>query len=415
MSKNELRNHLRRFWQMARRVAGYIPLTWAGFFLLGGLLGAVFYRGYRQLDMVALAAGGSLLVVMMLSIVSVVAGFFWCRHALQHTVQPRHFDLVSGRRVGTGFSLPCWFYLPLVHLSWQVRDFGADTKLERREGSLKEFLTCHRRGLRESLMRRFEVRDTLGLASISWKLRTPATVRVLPDPGRLEQPNILLSLVSGEDISDPRGDPTGDRVDMRQYQHGDPMKFILWKVYSRSGKVMVRVPERALAARPRACCYLLAGPQDEASAAIARVLVEFRLLGEGWRFGADGRGGHTGNEEEALTRIAESGNVGRRNPRGLRSFLSEAEKDGFGFCLILAPPGNRKFASEVSDCLDCSQMQGEIWIGLDVKEEPELGWSRLLKKLESPGVDPPQVHANWNGRATLVERASGRVMARNSR
>ena len=80
----------------------------------------------------------------------------------------------------------------------------------------------------------------------------------------------------------------GDRVEMRQYVAGDSPRMILWNVYARTRKLMVRVNERAFMLRPGACAYLIAGPGDEAAASVARTVIERKLLGESWAFGADG-------------------------------------------------------------------------------------------------------------------------------
>lgn len=396
------------------KVAGYFPLTVSGFILLTATSIALYFRGYQRLDLVALATGVSVLTAWSLFAVWLMTSFLWYRKRIAALKQPSALDLVSGREVFSGFTVPGRAFLPFVQLRWTAVGLEADTSLVYRAGQWREFLRCRRRCLKSSQRRRFTLRDTLGLSSVSWEVESGQSVRVLPYTGRLEQPSILLSLVSGEDISDPRGDPTGDRVDMRQYQRGDPMKFILWKVYSRSGRVMVRVPERALAARPRACCYLLSGPHDEPSAAIARVLIEHRLLGEGWRFAADGNSEHTGVSEEALNRIAESGNVSTPTTEGLERFLVGAEKDGFGFCLILAPPGDSDYAARVLAVSGSRQMQCRVWIGLDLEDSPRTMKEKWLRKLSDSGPLPDSVGRDWKGRASLIERESGHVLVRSA-
>jgi uncharacterized protein DUF58 len=398
--------------QRMQKVFNSVPLTWSGF-VLSLILGlVVYYRGMADLDMVALAAGGALLVVQLLAIVVVVVGTLVLKSKLVNREHPTFLELVSGKETHSGFAVPFWSYVPLIRIDWTVEEFQAQTSVERHRGQLREVLTCQRRGLTSALTRRFTVTDTLGLASLSWVQVSEGRVRVLPHAGRLEQPDILLSLVSGEDISDPRGDPQGDRVDMRQYQKGDPMKFILWKVYSRSGKVMVRVPERALAARPRACCYLLSGQRDEATAALARVLIELDMLGEQWRFGANGRDRDAVEKDDALNLLAQSGNETSPDCRDLQRFLEQAEKQGYGFCLVLAPPGSKKLAEDVFDLLARSGMNSEVWIGLDADFQKRNRWLAALQALEAKDSSPRDIHDDWQGRATLIERASGQVLAR---
>lgn len=406
---------LKRLWRRARIFLGVFPFTPGGFLLGLVLLATVFYRGIRELDMVALAAGGALLFIQLIVTLVVGGGFFYFRRLLSRTEQPSFLELTSGKEVSTGYSVPYWSYVPLLRLGWTVEEFDARASTESHRGRLREILKCGRRGLSGELTRRFSVSDTLGLASLSWKQHSPGRVRVLPHPGRLDQPDILLSLVSGEDISDPRGDPTGDRVDMRQYQRGDPMKFILWKVYSRSGKVMVRVPERALAARPRACCFLLSGPHDEASAAIARVVIQYDMLGEQWRFGANGREHEAVRKDDALDLLALSGNETAPDCEHLQRFLIQAEQDGYGFCLVLAPPGSKSLADEVLGRLSRSGMNSEVWIGMDLESGLESNWLKVLQASREQAPEAQAVHSDWGGRATIIERNSGRVLARTRR
>jgi hypothetical protein len=109
----------------------------------------------------------------------------------------------------------------------------------------------------------------------------------------------------------PLGDLTGDRVDMRRYVAGDPLKLALWKIYARTGVLMVRTPERAIAPSVRVAAYLPAAFGDEPPAAAARVAIENGLLGEGWTFSADGANHPAADIDGALTLIA-----GSRRARG---------------------------------------------------------------------------------------------------
>lgn len=415
--QEDLKDRAKVWWGELRRLIGYIPLTAGGLCLALGLSAALYYQGIHQLDLVALAAGAGVLIVLALSIIAVILGTLITHQTLRNTDQPTFLELMSGKQVLSGYALRRWWYVPLVRLDWEVLDFSSEIEIESHKGYLRERLRCQRRGLKHGITRKFTVSDTLGLASISWTADSPGRVRVLPYPGGLAQPNILLSLVSGEDISDPRGEQQGDRVDMRQYQKGDPMKFILWKVYSRSGKVMVRVPERALSARPRSCCYLLSGPGDEASAALARVLLEMRMLGREWRFGADGRAGFVNQLPDALDLVALSGNVEKASAKGLHDFLKLSEHDGYGFCLVLCPPGDKELARDVTRVLASSRLNYEIWIGIDTfnREREDSTWLKSLRVLEETGIDATAVQKTWGGQATLIERDTGRVLVRTER
>ncbi len=104
-------------------------------------------------------------------------------------------------------------------------------------------------------------------------------------------------------------------MEIRRYAPGDPVRHILWKVYARTRQLNVRVPERAIDRSRRTISYLLAGPEDEAAAAVARVALEQNLLGERWLFAADGSPEPQEEIEPALRAIARSGNL--EQPTGL--------------------------------------------------------------------------------------------------
>ena len=134
----------------------------------------------------------------------------------------------------------------------------------------------------------------------------------------------LQALASGEGIAHPAGRPEGDRMEMRRYVPGDSPRHILWKAFARSRPLEVRTPERSVQRARRTLAYLVAGPDDEAAAAAARVALESSALGEAWLFGADGTDAPTDRLDAALRAIARS--AGAREPAGdpiagLRRFL----------------------------------------------------------------------------------------------
>ena len=98
----------------------------------------------------------------------------------------------------------------------------------------------------------------------------------------------------------------GDRVELRRYVPGDSARFIHWKVFGRTRKLMVRVPERALSRARRTVAYLVAGAHDEAAAAAARAAIEEEALGTDWQFAADGSPEATSDRSEAIHKVMAS-------------------------------------------------------------------------------------------------------------
>jgi hypothetical protein len=140
----------------------------------------------------------------------------------------------------------------------------------------------------ERVVRRFAVRDLFGLSEIAWRRTETVSLRVLPERGMLAQMPPPAGMADGDDLSDVYAEPRGDRVEMRQYAPGDPLRMVLWKVYARTNRMMVRTPERSVAERRKGCAYLVASPNDDSTAAVARIAIERNLLGDDWCFAADG-------------------------------------------------------------------------------------------------------------------------------
>ena len=84
-------------------------------------------------------------------------------------------------------------------------------------------------------------------------------IEVLPHLGGIRRLPVLTSLTGGEEFPHPMGLEDGDRVELRRYVPGDSARFIHWKVFGRTRKLMVRVPERALSRARRTVAYLVAG------------------------------------------------------------------------------------------------------------------------------------------------------------
>lgn len=204
-------------------------------------------------------------------------------------------------------------------------------------------------------------------------------MEVLPAPSQMDAQTFVTSMHTGDDISDPAGEPVGDRMDMRRYAAGDPPRFILWKVYARSGKLMVRIPERALTPTQRTCAYLVAGPGDEECAGLTRSILEKGVLGAGWRFGADGSEAHATGIEESLTLLARSGNPLTR-PRALAAFLEQARRDGYQSCLVLLPGGYGPWILEVERSLRAGGLQVSLLV-VDAAspERPAAGAAHLIR------------------------------------
>lgn len=321
------------------------PLQPAGLVLLAGAALVCWWFGKHQRDLILLMASAILLIIAVLDILLVV-GTAWATRrwwARQLDTMPDSLPpLLAGvpARLPLNGRLP-WFPLVEVTSRW-IDPADVQTEVRRAEdGQFYEEFTFRGRCQIARVTREFTISDVLGFAQVRFRRERALQLEVWPRPQPLDRSTFVTSFHGGDEQADVRGDLVGDRVDMRQYAAGDPPKLLLWKLYARTGKLMVRMPERAVMPTPRTCAYLVAGPQDEAVAGLMRSVLESNLLGAGWRFGADGNTGHCSSAAEALTFLARSGNLARSGQTrvGLAAFLAQAARDGFNGCLVALPSG----------------------------------------------------------------------------
>jgi hypothetical protein len=207
-----------------------------------------------------------------------------------------------------------------------------------KNGLLSEEVVFSDRGNYTKIERKLFLEDAFGLARIALRHNDELKIRVLPHCGGLRQLPVLVSLATGDGWPHPMGLEDGDRVDLRRYAPGDPARFIHWKVFGRTRKLMVRVPERAVSPARRTAAYVVAGEGDDASCAAARVAVETASLGEQWTFSADGANEDVGTSEQAVQLIVRSIEARGDGANGLGSFLTRVQRKGPAKVIVFAPP-----------------------------------------------------------------------------
>lgn len=214
------------------------PIKPAGLVILSGATILLVYFGLMQQDLILLMTSLVVAVVAVLDIFLVCLGAFlthrWWNEAAVGLPGEISALLVNAPGRLHLLKPPPW--LPLVEVNWRwLTPQGVKVRWSRdAEGAFEEFI-FHQRCLVNGIEREFEICDVLGFASIRLRRRQDLTLQVLPVPLPLNRRTFVTAFHGGDDVSDPRGEAVGDRVDMRQYAAGDPPKLLLWKLYARTG------------------------------------------------------------------------------------------------------------------------------------------------------------------------------------
>ncbi len=425
-----------------RLLRGLFPFTTLGIGVAALAIVGLRTLAYGQLDLVVLVAAYAALGLLALSTLLVLPvaalDLRWLARMSRRPVErlggeaaaqpPRWVE--AGRPAPSARSLPALRWLPLVRLRlrWSA---PAEAHAEGRpwRGRLEEWVLFTRRGRFETVERELTVEDPFGLVRIELRRHGELRLRVLPALGALRRVPLLRSMSGGEEWPHPLGLESGDRLELRRYAPGDPARFIHWRVFARTRKLVVRVPERALSRAQRTVAYLVAGDGDEASAAAARAVLESGALGPDWSFGCDGGGGAMERLTDALDAICESARHRHRGGEGLARFLREAERRGPASLVLFCPHRPGPWLARVREVLSARGLPAHVVVGIDgrgaVVKNTSSRWRRLLLRQmpdpeRAPWQQPPPAFAELQqvvaaleaARATVlvVDRPTGRLL-----
>jgi len=412
---------LARIRRVARRAADVWPLTALGMALAVVASVALLSFGFKKLDLVLLVLGYGglgLLAIATLVVATSSLGLWWRLRRASLGWSTSTFE--TGAPLPTGFSLPSLWWLPLVQVSWTWVSPDADVVDHvSKGGRLREQVRLRHRGIFPSITRRVVVQDAFGLARIAFEHRQPGPIEVLPHLGGIRRLPVLTSLTGGEEHPHPMGLEDGDRFELRRYVPGDSARFIHWKVFGRTRKLMVRTPERALSRARRTVAYLVAGAHDEAAAAAARAAIEEEALGMDWQFAADGSPEATSDRSEALHKVMTSSGFANQGGSGMKRFLAEVDPRGPAALVVFAPPTMGRWLDEMRMLTTRRYGRVRVVIAVDAVHDPDAQsqWRRwLFTPVGSSGVERGDLERV--GRAlgqlrcevVVIDRVSGRVL-----
>ncbi|MFO0746376.1 MAG: DUF58 domain-containing protein [Myxococcota bacterium] len=376
----------RTFGQLVGRVRDYFPLT-----TLGVVLAAIGAVGYfvvaeNTADFIVMAISLVLLALVGVSLFFVLV--FWPIFAA--VVRKRPSGLPESLTVGipyqTAFLCPRLPWVPLVQvgLDWDEPD-AVDVETRADGSAWVETVTPRERGRFESIVRRFTLRDVFGFAEVRFTRRWVSPLRIQPVPGRADL-TLAIRRATDDGYSHPSGQPLGELVEMRRYAHGDPVRHILWKVYARSRRLMVREPERAIAPKPAMVGFFVAGRGDEASASTARLFLEQGLLGHDFVFAAEGAARPTSKVGEAIEQVIESRAFRDSGADSLAPLLRSVDRGRLDNLVVFAPGADGVWVEKLVAASRRLPMPPMVVMTIDGQIEAKKG-SRLSRLLFAPKDD----------------------------
>lgn len=324
-----LRRAVNKVGRASRALRNGFPLTIKGALLLGGSALAAWRYGLVHIDLLLLVVGVVGVAVGALALLLVGPTALILFLTLRKPAEGTPVSLTTGMPMRTGFTLRNLWFVPLVTVEWTWETPDAEVRTDVEKGRRREWIAPRKRALVDHVVRRFTVRDAWGLAHVSFAIAEPRSVRVVPSVGALRNVPVVRAMSGGDEFYDPLGAPQGDRLDMRAYGPGDPVRLILWKVYAKTRDLMVRTPERARSPTEKTVAYVVTGEGDEPAAGAARAAVQNGALGASWRLGADGCDHDAMEADAAEEMFAKSGNTAAaQGGEGLSAFLARASADG---------------------------------------------------------------------------------------
>jgi hypothetical protein len=333
-----LKKLLERVLRWVRTTVDLFPFTLLGLFCAGGATLALLVYGLGRIDLVLLVIGAVGVILAALALLTTVPAAIVTWRRLRALPEDEPLRLECGFHARTGLRVRRLWWMPFAKVSWTWKAPTANVRLVRERWDVVEEIIPERRSLSEHIVRRIEVGDAFGLTRISFVVRQKRTVRFAPSVGKLRTMHVVRSIAGGEDLSHPEGPTSGERMDMRHYTPGDPIRYILWKVFARSRQLIIRTPERAISPVRQTVAYLVAGTGDEPAAGAARMAVDSGALGSEWVFGADGNDTVAKSGSQALELLARSAHTDARAcGAGLKDFLTRSTPASVGRAVVFVP------------------------------------------------------------------------------
>jgi hypothetical protein len=311
------------------------PLTLSGWVMIVMTAG-LFYWSLHLRDVVLWISAISLAAYLLY----VFLAGLWAFLAIRQTVMPHLADmdlplLECHKEQPTGMNVPRWAAPPLIGVSVVWKEPGGVTAWINSRG--QEMVTPLRRGWASHVIREIEVADLFRLIRFKVEAVTAHPVTILP-ASRTPDTDIQFGAGKAGEVFSMTGKPEGDRFNLRGYIPGDPLKFVMWHRMTPDGQHYVRLPETVEA--PHVTILFLVGEADDASAELARFLIETEPMGSDWSLRVSTFPETVSSQGEALSLLARSGNQRHANgdvATGCQA-LAEVVRNSQGVFTVLMVP-----------------------------------------------------------------------------
>ncbi len=324
---------------LAKLIHGLFPLTWVSIILMALIYYVWFWEVSAHANQILysvvllwLLAFAIILVFTVLTSIAVLS----VTYRANRTVSFENKNEVGGF-LESHYKVLAPVLVPFVTIDIELIEKGFQRKEQRDLLWCKETLIPTDRGRYETLHRRITVRDIFGLTAVSLVLKQCVSLEIMPASSKFEM-IAMQNRTSGDGFSHPEGDPKGELIEMRRYQAGDPLRLVLWKVFARSRKLVVRAPEPAIVEENDMFVYFICGERDENSASMARsILNSFGIDNKDLSFAADGAKRIVSDEKEGLSDVIDSVTERKRGGEDLLTVAPLVKEAAMAHCFLLVP------------------------------------------------------------------------------
>ena len=291
-----------------------------------------------------------------------------------------------GGHIESQYAIFSPFFLPFVTIETDLEQQSFKRHTQMRLVWEKEWLEPIERGRFHKIRRNIKVKDIFGLTAISFFVTQNADLEILPASSH-PQIRAFQTRTTGDGYSHPQGDPKGELIEMRRYQAGDPLRLVLWKVFARSRKLVVRSPEPAIVEQNDMFVYFVSGLDDEASASMARALLgAYQDEANNLCFAADGAKRIVKDASSGLSDIIDSVEHKSRGAEDLLAVAPLVTSEAMKNCFLLVPPKLGKWLEVIKNFVAQYQIRPTFIItvnhAIEQKKPSKSSW--LKKMLVSP-------------------------------